>query len=149
MGLGYSQQEDAYILGTASAAVTLTTSYTDNVSSDIPAAYFSQFTFCVEYTTGAGGGGNSVQIKIEGAPESPSSGLTPVYFTETASATSGGTITHTAATHTFVNGAAATTERFFFYAPPAFQSLRISAKETVVGGSAGTLKVRLISSGAN
>jgi hypothetical protein len=149
MGLGYDQQEDAYILGDASTAVTLTTAYAGNVSSAFAASYFSQFTFCVEYTTGAGGGGNSIQIKIEGAPESMSSGITPVFFTETASATSGGVVTHTAAAHTFTNGAAATTERFFFYAPPAFQSLRVSAKETVVGGSAGTAKIRLISSGAN
>lgn len=149
MGLHYPTQEAFYALGVAATPVTLTTAYSGNVSGLFNMAHYSQITLCVDYTPGAGGGGNSVQIKIEGSPDPLNNdGLTVTdFYQETSSGTSGGTITHYAAEHTFVGTVASTQYKIFFYVPPAFLTFRVSAKETVVGGAAGVLKVRAITSG--
>lgn len=148
MALSYPVQEELYLLGAIAAPVTLTTSYAGNVSVPEHVEHYAQMTFCIEYTTGAGGAGNSVQIQVEGSPDLLSNdSVTPLYYIETASSVSGGTITHTAALHTLVGAASATQYNVFFYVPPAFKTIRVSAKETVVGGSAGTLILRAITSG--
>jgi hypothetical protein len=148
MGLNYQVQESWFALGTSASPVALTTAFSGNVSSAHPVGHFSQMTICFDYTPGAGGGGNSVQIKVEGTPDLlDNSGVTPVYFQETASATSSGTVTHFLAEHTFVGAVAATSYKGMFYVPPSFLALVISAKETVGGGAAGTLKVRVIGAG--
>lgn len=144
------------MIGTADTAVTLTTSYSDNISSSVLMQYNSQLTFFVDYTTGAGGAGNSVQIQVEGSPDLldnhgvlPNETLiTPIFYIETSSNTSGGTITHTQCFHTLVGTSSATEYRSYFFVPPAYKTIRISVKETVVGGSAGSLKVRMMKSGA-
>lgn len=146
--LNYGVQNEGYLLGTSALAVTLTTAYTGNASTPIPVGHFSQIAISFTYTPGAGGGGNSVQIKIEGSPDLlDNQGITPVYYQETASSVSGGTITHTLAEHTFVGAVASTAYSGVFYAPPCFMTLKVSAKETLGGGSAGTLKLRLVGAG--
>lgn len=148
MSLNYPNQEDEFVIGTLASPVTLTTVYSGNTSNPFEVVHYAQLTFCVQYITGAGGATNSIQVKIEGSPDLlDNDSVTPIYYQETSSLTSAGTITHTAAEHTFTGAASATTYRVFFYAPPAFKTLRVSVKETVVGGSAGTASVRLITSG--
>ncbi len=149
MGLHYPTQEGLYVLGTAVAPITLTNAYTGNVSGLKNLAHYAELTVCVSYTPGAGGSGNSIQIRIEGSPDPlDNDGLTVTdFYQESSSSTSGGTITHYAAEHTFVGTTASTEYKFFFYAPPAYLTLRVSAKETLGGGAAGTAKVRLITSG--
>lgn len=156
MALNYPDQQELVVLGTVDdtvipevvTPVTLTTSFTDNVSDPYHMEHFAQLTFFVEYTTGAGGAGNSVDIKVEGSPDLlQNDSITPIYYQETASLTVGGTITHTTCVHEIVNSASATTKRAFFYVPPAYKTIRVSAKENVVGGSAGTLIVRVLTSG--
>lgn len=146
--LNYPVQSTWYALGTSATPVTLTTAYSGNVSTVVPSGHFSQFTICFSYTTGAGGAGNSLQIIMEGSPDLLDNlGTTPQYFQETASSVSAGTITHTLATHTFVGAGSATNYVGMFYSPPSFSIVRFSAKETVVGGSAGTLTLRIIAAG--
>ncbi len=148
MGLFYPVQQEYYVIGSASAAATLTTSYAGNVSNPYLMQHYSQLTFFVDYTPGAGGGGNSVQIQIEGSPDLlDNPGVTPIYYIETDSATTAGAITHTIAYHNFVGAVAATSYKYMFYVPPAYKTIRVSAKETVVGGSAGTVKIRALNSG--
>lgn len=148
MGLFYPVQQDYYVIGSASAAATLTTAYSGNVSAPFPMQHYSQLTFFVDYTPGAGGSGNSVQIQVEGSPDLlDNPGVTPIYYIESDAATSTGVITHTIAYHTFVGAVASTSYKFMFYVPPAYKTIRVSAKETVVGGSAGTVKIRALNSG--
>lgn len=155
MALFYPVQDEWYAIGSAATAATLTTSYAGNVSVPHPLMHYSQLTFFVDYTPGAGGGGNSVQIQIESSPDlldnygtQPlQTVITPIYYIETTSSTVGGVITHTIAEHTFVGAVASTSYKFFFFVPPAYKTLRVSAKETVVGGAAGTVRVRGLASG--
>lgn len=149
MSLDYPTQEGLYALGDAATTVTLTTSYTDNTSDPKNLQHYSELMVCVTYTPGAGGGGNSIQIMIEGSPDPlDNDGLSVTdFYQETSSSTSGGAITHYAAEHTIVGASAGTEYKRFFYVPPAYLTLRISAKETVGGGSAGTAKIRLVTSG--
>lgn len=149
MSLHYPTQEAFYALGASAAPVTLTTAYSGNVSGSKNIEHYSQITLCVDYTTGAGGAGNSIQLKLEGSPDPLNNdGLTVSdFYQETSSGTSSGTITHYAAEHTFTGAGSATEYKFFFFVPPAYLTWRISAKETVVGGAAGTVTVRAITSG--
>lgn len=148
MGLFYPVQNEYYVIGSAAAPATLTTAYSGNVSNPYLMQHFSQLTFFVDYTPGAGGGGNSVQIQVEGSPDLlDNPGVTPIFYIETDSGATSGTITHTIANHTFTGAVAATSYKFFFYVPPAYKTIRVSAKETVVGGSAGTVRIRALNSG--
>ncbi len=112
-------------------------------------AHYAELTVCVTYIPGAGGSGNSIQLLVEGSPDPlDNDGLTVTdFYKETSSSTSAGTITHYDAEHTYVGATASTTYKYLFYVPPAYLTFRISAKETIVGGAAGTAKVRIITSG--
>jgi hypothetical protein len=148
MSLNYPNQEEEFILGSEATPVTLTTSYTNNVSDPFHVEHYAQLTFCVEYTAGVDGNGSSVEIKVEGSPDLLSNdSVTPIYYQETSSSTSSGTITHSLAEHTIENPTGGSTLRAMFYVPPAFKTLQVSAKETLAGSDPGTLKLRLITSG--
>lgn len=146
MSIDYPIMNEAQGIGTLATPVTLTTSYADNLFFPLFSTHFSQMTYFCTYTTGAGGIGNSVQIRIEAGPTGIADSSI-VLYQETSASFSGGTITHSLAEHTFIGDASATAYSFLFYAPPAYGRMRLSAKETVVGGSAGTLVVRLLKSG--
>lgn len=144
-GLSYPNQIKKYVFGSDTTTVNLTTSYAGNVSNNIDCGYFSEITFYFEYTTGAAGAGNSLEIKIEGAAEEFQN--TPSFCQENFVSISGGTMTHVFGEHTFVGAAGSTTYKGFFFSPPNHRQLRISVKETIVAGAAGTLKMKILLGG--
>ena len=156
MSLNYPNQAEFVALGTKDdtsppevvTPAALTTSYAGNISIPFHVEHFAQMTVFVEYTTGAAGVNNSVQIKFEGSPDLlQNDAVIPLYYQETSSAVTGGTILHTLAEHSIVNPAGAATIRAHFYVPPAYKTLRVSAKETIAAGAAGTVIIRIMHSG--
>lgn len=145
-GLFYESQNQYAVVGTPSTPVTLTTSYaTAGQSRIFSVGGQPQMTVYVDYT--AAGVGNSIQIKIEAAPLDAITGTTATVYRETSANASGGTVTLTSAERTFV-GTNGTTERFCFRSPLADKQVKISVKETVVAGSAGTAAVQALVSGS-
>lgn len=144
----YPNQEDEFIIGTLGSPVTLTNLFADNISDPFEIVHYLQLTFCVDYTAGADGSGSYIEIKVEGSPDLlDNDSVTPAYYQETASLTSGGTITHTAAVHKYTNATGGSTASFFFYVPPAFKILRVSIREVKAASDDGTATIRLIASG--
>jgi hypothetical protein len=156
MSLNYPNQQEFVLLGTVIdtappevvEAVALTTTYAGNISNPMHVEHYAQLTFFVEYKAGADGSGSSVQIKVEGSPDLlQNDSVTPLYYQETASNVSGGTITHTLAEHSIVNASGGSTVRAHLYIPPAYKTIRVSAKETKAGTDAGTIILRALTSG--
>ncbi len=148
MSLNYPNQEEIFLLGAINTPITLTTDYTDNVSDPLHVEHYAQLTFLIEYTAGDDGNGSVLDIKVEGSPDLLSNDdVVPIYYQETVSLTGAGTITHYAAEHEITNATGGTTMNVFFYVPPAFKTIKVSAKETPAGSDAGTLILRLITSG--
>lgn len=141
--MGSEVRQGSYVLGTSSTAATLTTSYSGNVSSTMNTRRAYEVELNVLYTPGSGGSGNSVQLKVEWATPndvSASPGSTE-WYQEASESTSAGSTTLYQQNYTFT-GATAGTAYYFTVSVPVKQAyLRVSAKETVVGGSAGTAKV--------
>ena len=147
MSLGYSAQSEKYLIGTSSAAVNLTTSYADN-SVNFEIGHFAEMTVYFEYTTGAGGVGNSVQFLFEGSPDSNENSLSaPIFYQALAQTVTAGVITLNDAYATWTAPAGGTTYYRRFYFPPADLKMKLSVKETIVAGVGGTIKVRYLLSG--
>ncbi len=137
--LSYGIQTSKNLIGTTAAPVTLTTAYTGNTASFITSGV-AMVTFYVQYT--AQTGGNSIQLKVEGSPTTTNSG-TPVFYQDVSSSVTTGTATLTQVEYTFVN-AGTTVQRFRIPWPCADQTLKISIKETVGAGTAGTASVAVL-----
>lgn len=75
-GLSFGLQAKQDLIGSITSPVTLTTNYTDNTK-NIVAGGESQHTVYVSYT--AAGVGNSIQIKVEGSPDSVDS-MSPSFY---------------------------------------------------------------------
>ena len=144
-GLHYGQQGTAdYLFGTAAAPYTLTTSYVASLFK--PIRSHAQATVFIEYTPGEGGNGNSIQLEMFGSPDELGNPAysSPTFFQQTGSSYSGGVSTILSNNYTFVGATAGTTYRVYFYIPPALIAYYLAVKETIVGGAAGTTKVRVL-----
>lgn len=144
--LSYGLQTAKDLIGTVAAPVTLTTLYTGNTAT-FRSSGCAMLTFYVRYT--AQTGGNSIQIKIEGSPDDPnpvtpqSGAVTSTFYQDISTSVSGGTATISQVEYTFVNaGTTALGLRISF--PSADHQIKISIKETLGGGTAGTASLRVL-----
>lgn len=149
MGLYYPQQHVKTLLGSKNAtsfevsAATLTTSFSGN-SKIITTDYMPQMVILVQYTPGAGGGGNSIQLKFEFSPDGSN------FYQETVDLVQVGSTVGYNQTRDFSNNGstvALTTYYLRFAVQIADKFFKISAKETVVGGSAGVVFAEALLSG--
>lgn len=122
------------------SAVTLTTAFSGNRKT-VKSGGMSQGTLYIAYTTGAGGAGNNVDIQLDFSND----GTT--WYQESSSSTTTGTTTLYNHTYTFDGAASATAYYLRIPFAVADKYIRISLKETVVGGSAGTVTSYLELSG--
>lgn len=144
--LSYGLQQQKNLLGTVLAPVTLTNSYAGN-SAILRTSGCAMLTFYVQYT--AQTSNNSIQIKIEGSPDDPNP-TTPqgvpvvsTFYQDISTSVAAGTATATQVEYTFVNpGTSALGIRLAF--PAADHQIKISIKETIGAGSAGTASVRVL-----
>jgi len=141
--LSYGLQTALNLIGTPAAPVTLTAAFTDNRTSFITSGV-AMITFYVQYTPQTSG--NSVNIKIEGCPitsNDTSKFGAQVFYPETAESVSGGVVTETPVTHTFVSSGTSA-QQFKIQYPCADQTIRVSIDETVSGGTAGTGSIQAL-----
>lgn len=147
MSLGYNAQSEKYLIGTSSTVANLTTSYTDN-SVTFETGHMSEMTVYFDYTTGAAGVGNSIQFLFEGSPDSNENpSPAPIFYQALGQTVAAGVITFNDASATYVGAAGSTTYKRSFYFPPAHLKMKLSVKETIAAGAAGTIKVRILLSG--
>jgi hypothetical protein len=127
------------LIGSPTVPVTLTTAYTGNTATFITSGV-AMVTFYVRYTPQTSG--NAINIQILTSPITTNDG-TPVFYPETAESISGGVVTETPVTHTYVSsGTSAQGIRISF--PCADQTIKISINETVSSGTAGTASVQAL-----
>lgn len=122
------------------SAVTLSTDYADNRKT-VGTGGMTQGVLYVLYTTGAGGTANNVDIKLEFSPDGDS------FFQETSSSTTSGVSTIYQHSYTFEGAVAATAYSIRIPFDIADKNVRVSLKETVAAGSAGTVTAYLELSG--
>lgn len=154
-GLGYISQLTSPMLGTKTNAqvitgATLTATYAGNVSAALKVGGASQHTFMVAYT--AGTNATALNLKLEYSGDQVITNVSVNWFQETAETIAAGTTTESLQVRLFNNGSslvAGTTYKFRINAPVADMFVRISAQETLSGGTAfGNVYVELINSGA-
>lgn len=138
--LSYGLQSPVAILGSTVAPVTLTTAYTGNTTQVITSGV-AMVTLYIQYT--AQTSGNSVQIQVQGSPDTVNSAAAPVFYSDLTTSATNGEVTVYPAEYTFTStGTTAQGLRILF--PCADQTLKISIKETVASGTAGTASVRIL-----
>jgi hypothetical protein len=149
MGLYYPQQHIKALIGSKNATsfelvpATLTTAYTGN-SKIITTDYHPQMVIYAQYTPGASGAGNYVTLKLEFSSdginfqqetvELPTIGTTNLYTQERKFDNNGATV-------------ALTTYKIRLAVPIADKFFKLSAKETLAGGSAGIFYAEALLSG--
>lgn len=148
-GLYYPQQHAIVLIGSKNLTsfeitpAALTTLYTGN-SKKIPTDYMPQLVIYLKYTVGSGGSGNYINFKLEFGSdgtnsyqenvELPTPGTTNQYVQERLFDNNGATI---ALTEYTIRVAIPIADKFF----------KLSVKETLVGGSAGTIYAEALLSG--
>jgi hypothetical protein len=146
MSLSYGVQSDQYLIGSASAAYTLTAAYDAATGTKVlHTEGISEVALYISYTTGAGGAGNSLQLRLQGSPDLITA--TPTFYRDITTSSAAGTITCSQAAYSMTGAAAGTEYTYRILVPVADRQLQFSVKETVVGGAAGTLTVRGLLSG--
>lgn len=144
MSLTYGKQLERYVIGNAATPYTLTTSYgAAGGTATLALGGLSKITLMVRYTPT--NSGNSVQLRFRGSPDSPESNSGGLYQ-KTEAAVSGGTVTLSPSEFTFAPGGT-TAVSIRIVVDVADISGEISVKETVAGGAAGTVHVRIVESG--
>lgn len=148
-GLYYPQQHVKPLIGSKNSTsfelvpATLTTAYTGN-SKIITTDYMPQMVLYCQYTPGSGGGGNYVTLKLEFSSDGVN------FSQETADKLAIGTTSEYLQERKFDNNGATvalTTYMFRITIPIADKFFKLSAKETLVGGSAGIFFAEALVSG--
>jgi len=140
------QNQDIALLGSAASPKTLTGSYTTNGTNDAiaPVGYIEQAILYVGYTMGTAETSNSIQIKVEFAPDAS----TP-WYRETTESISTGTRTLSLAEYTFAATQAAGTYDYVRIPVPVGDAyMHVSVKETGIAANGGKCFIRLALSGA-
>lgn len=138
--LSYGLQSPVAVIGSTTSPVTLTTAYTGNTAQIITSGV-AMITFYIQYT--AQTSGNSIQIQIQGSPDTVNSASVPVFYSDLTTSATLGSVTVYPDEYTYTStGTSATGLRILF--PAADQTIKVSIKETVASGSAGTASVRAL-----
>lgn len=137
--LSYGLQEKLALIGTPAVPLALTTLYTGRTATFITSGV-AMVMFYIQYT--AQTIGNSIQIKIEGSPITTNDG-TPTFYQEASSSVAAGVADELITEHNHTS-TTATAERFRISFPCADQTVKISIKETVAAGTAGTACVEAL-----
>jgi hypothetical protein len=138
--LSYGLQSPKALIGTPTTPVTLTNAYTGNTYSLITSGA-AMITFYLQYT--AQTGGNTVQLKIESSPnttndiDAAGNPVTPLFYQDVSTAVAAGVVTLAPIEYTFTN-AGTTAKLIRILWPCADQEVKISLKETINAGTAGT-----------
>lgn len=144
-GLYYPNQNGSAIIGSKSGTTltesALTTAYSGNTSTVLSIGGMSKINLFVQYTSGASGTGNSIEVRIETGTDA-----TNLYQLVNDSV-SAGTSTLTRREFTYVISAAATTDNLVLPIDISDEFLRVAVKETIAAGSAGSVYVELLVSG--
>lgn len=149
MGLFYPQQYTIPLIGTKSAAfsitgVALTSSYQSETGSTPTKSFrtgdMSRIEFLISYTEGAAETANSIQWKVEASNDGTN------WFQLANDSTSGGTSTLTAREFSFT-GADGATAKLNAGLDIAYEWMRISVKETGVASNVGNVFVEALLSG--
>lgn len=136
-------QTPVALIGTEAVPVALTTSYTGQSATFTATAGVRQITFYIQYVpTNAS---NSIQWKIEGSGLQPVAGTIPNFYQDTSESITTGVDTVSAKSYTYAPAATAAV-----YIKNTVDindmNIKISVKETVGGGTAGTVSVYALSS---
>lgn len=145
----YSTQTPVDVFGVIGTPITLTGSYVTKI---IPIQHIAETYIAFEYTTGAAGVNNVLDIKMESSIDPSDGGTaqgtpTPRFNQDLTNSVAAGAVTLSDQEFHYTGVAGATTYARGFLYPVAAKQLRISVKETVVVGAAGTLLMRVLLSG--
>jgi hypothetical protein len=144
--LSYGLQADKNIMGTETTPVTLTNSYAGNNAIQVVSGT-AITTIYVQYT--AQTAGNSIQVKVEGSPDNPDPKtpqgppVTSFFYQDISTSVAAGTATAVRVEYSYTSLTTGA-ERFRISFPTADRQMKISIKETVAAGSAGTASVRVL-----
>lgn len=144
-GLSYPIMLPYDLLGTPGNPVTLTSGFGDNLSPPQLTNKMAEVAYFFEYTSGDGGNDNKIEFLIEGSPDEPTD-ANQSFYQETFSSIVSGIIVLTPAVRDFPSGAASTLYTGFFFVPPVYKQVRISAREVlgVGGGNFGSVVLRTL-----